>query len=473
MHRQQLPLVALGTALVVALLWALAFPGVLGLRDMVVLDHPSLSTSAFGFGATPARNAPQDGVLALVGLVLPASWVVRVALVGVAAACAVFSARFGATTWQKAAAMTIGVCNPFVIERLLQGQWSLAMAAWMLPVIAALGSRWRGQALALWVASITPSGLILGLAVALWTSGRRWATLLVGFVFSLPWLVPSLVAPPQAVGTSAFIARAEAGVGTLGSLLGLGGMWNAEAVPASRESGFAWLGVILFALLFAYAPRRLQVLAMLGLGLTLLLTFGPTDAIVAHVPGAALFRDSHKVVALMIPALVAGAGRVGGVTSYARPLAALAIVLSLGQIPDAPAALAALKPVSAGPWRELPGRTLIADGQSIVRYEGKVMVNPWLKATDTIDSGVLVVDGGATETPNPEYLEAMAAWRSGDKESLQRLGIGTVIENGKETTIDVTAATVRGSAWWAGLALSSLWLLSGVALLVAVATRRR
>ena len=45
-------------------------------------------------------------------------------------------------------------------------------------------------------------------------------------------------------GVAAFAARAEPGLGTLGSLAGLGGIWNAEAVPASRTSVFAMLSVI-------------------------------------------------------------------------------------------------------------------------------------------------------------------------------------------------------------------------------------
>lgn len=473
MHlRPRLPLIALGTALVVALLWALAFPGVLGLRDMVVLDHPALSTSAFGFGATPARNAPQDGALALIGLVLPASWVVRVALVAAASAAAYASASFGDSAWHKAAAMTIGVYNPFVIERLLQGQWSLAMAAWMLPVIAATGDRWRRQGVALWVASLTPTGLVLGLVVALWASQRRWRTLALSAVIALPWIVPSLLSPPQAVGTAAFVARAEKGVGTLGSLLGLGGMWNAEAVPASREQGFAWCGVALFALLFVFIPRRLQVLALLGLGLTMVLTFGPVEFIVAHVPGAALFRDSQKVVALMIPGLVAGAGGLGGSSRYSRSLAVVAILLAVMQAPDAPAELAALKPVSQGPWRELPGRTLLAGEQELVRYEGKVMVNPWLKATDSIASGVLIVDGTATESPHPDYLEAMAAWQRNDRVALQRLGVGTVIDGDQMITITDAAAAPRPAGFWVGLFLTAVWLACGAALMLPRLTRR-
>lgn len=72
--------------LIGALLWPLLLPGELALRDMVVLDSPALSAGALGTGDLPARNAPQDGLLALLGGVLPASWVARAFLVGGAVA---------------------------------------------------------------------------------------------------------------------------------------------------------------------------------------------------------------------------------------------------------------------------------------------------------------------------------------------------------------------------------------------------
>ena len=51
--------------LIVLLLGVLFQPGVLLLRDMAVLRHPALHAGAVGFGDLPARNAPQDGLLAL------------------------------------------------------------------------------------------------------------------------------------------------------------------------------------------------------------------------------------------------------------------------------------------------------------------------------------------------------------------------------------------------------------------------
>src|SRR6266702_1424182 len=64
-------------------------------------------------------------------------------------------------------------------------------------------------------------------------------------VLCLPWLVPSLVRQvhTSAAGVDAFAARADTPFGSVGSLLLLGGAWNAETVPAGY-GGFAavlWL----------------------------------------------------------------------------------------------------------------------------------------------------------------------------------------------------------------------------------------
>lgn len=485
---RHLGLIAYGAALVVALLWALVFPGWLSLRDMQVIDHPALSLANFGFGATPARNAPQDGVLAVIGQVVPASWVVRALLVATAAACAWGCSLIGTTTWGKAAAMTVGVYNPFVIERLLQGQWSLAIAAWLLPVIAASKKHPRLGWLALWVASLTPTGLLLGLITALVTGTARRRTLAIGVACSVPWLLPSVLAPPAALGTDVFVARAEHGVGTLGSLLGLGGIWNAQASLPSREAGWARFGVVLFALLatqFRRIPRALVLLAAGGLAACLFVTFGPTAWLVSTIPGAALFRDSHKLIALMIPALVAAAGATGCATGQPwrrRLLPAAVIVAALAQAPDAPAQLGALKPVSSPAFadhgmdtpRKLSGTALLVD-PTVVSIDSRVMLNPWLKATECLDSGQLIVDGQPTETPNPGYVAARRAYDDQDFDTLSDMGVAWVIHNGQVQPVPQEGATDSSPAprpwqWWLGLSLSLAWLLLGV-LLVSPATR--
>src|SRR4029450_12589840 len=63
-----------------------------------------------------------------------------------------------------------------------------------------------------------------------------------------PWLTAATMADSlsstQAEGVRAFAARAEPGLGTVGSLASLGGMWNADAVPASRTTVFAVVAAV-------------------------------------------------------------------------------------------------------------------------------------------------------------------------------------------------------------------------------------
>ena len=305
--------------LIVLLLGVLFQPGVLLLRDMAVLRHPALHAGAVGFGDLPARNAPQDGLLALVGMVIPASWFVRMLLVGSAAA-----GTWGAATlatpaeslagrnsvaFRQVAAITITVWNPFVVERLLQGQWSVAMVAWLLPAVVACRTRPAWQVATVWVCSLTPTGGFVALIVALVSACRRRFVAVFGTLCLLPWLVPSVIAPPASAGTSAFLGRPEELVGTLGAFLGLGGMWNAAAVPTSRNVGFAVAGVILAALLVRWVPRRWLVVSVVAVLVFCVLWRWP--GLVAHIPGLALFRDSQKLALFLIPGLVMAAGRIG------------------------------------------------------------------------------------------------------------------------------------------------------------------
>ncbi|OFS40371.1 hypothetical protein [Corynebacterium sp. HMSC069E04] len=470
---------AWGVVLVLAVCWPFALPGEFLWRDMVLLEHPAFTASAFGAGDLPARNAPQDGVLALVG----GAWIARVFILGAASASAWVAGLWACqrpqfSPWAAAAAMACAVANPFVIERLLQGQWSLAVAAWLAPVIAwgCLNCHPRVAWLALWAASLTPTGGLFGglIAVVCEREGRRrWLFAGGSVLLWLPWLIPSLVgglsAAPMTNGdpaaqTAAFAPRAEAYVGTVGSLLGFGGIWNAAAVPASREHGFAVAGLAVAALAVLGAARLsrrevrpLAALAVLGMGLAILGALAPglTAFAIEHIPGAGLLRDSSKLSLLALPLAVAG------IASLRQLPAALALCACLLQAPDAPRELAVLKPRETGIDRqlieELDGRlTFFADRPAMVVVDGGIALDPYSKAANKLDSGELTVDGVTVDEPSPRYLAAAEAWTNRDLNRLEELGVGAVVEDGRivvTTNAQPTPAPWVLSAAWCALPL--------------------
>ena len=470
---------AWGLVLVIAVCWPFALPGEFLWRDMVLLEHPAFTASAFGAGDLPARNAPQDGVLAMVG----GAWLARVFILGSASASAWVAGLWACqrtqfSPWAAAAAMACAVANPFVIERLLQGQWSLAVAAWLAPVIAwgCLNCHPRVAWLALWAASLTPTGGLFGglIAVVCEREGRkRWLFACGSAFLWLPWLVPSfmggVLTAPGAVGdpaaqAAAFAPRAEAYVGTVGSLLGFGGIWNAAAVPASREHGFAVAGLAVAALAVlgaARLPRRelrpLAALAVLGMGLAILGALAPglTAFAVEHIPGAGLLRDSSKLTLLALPLAVAG------IASLRQLPAALALCACLLQAPDAPRELAVLKPRETGIDRqlieELDGRlAFFADRPAMVVVDGGIALDPYSKAANKLDSGELTVDGATVDKPSPRYLAAAEAWTNRDLNRLEKLGVGAVVEDGRivvTTNAQPTPAPWVLSAAWCALPL--------------------
>jgi hypothetical protein len=188
------------------------------------------------------------------------------------------------------------------------------------------------------VAGLTPTGLMLAATVALTCvfapgSGRpRWwcAAVALGaaVLVALPWLTAAVIAgslsSTQAQGVGAFAARAEPGLGTLGSLAGLGGMWNADAVPASHTTAFAVAGaIVLLAVVALGLPtvmRRptavpLLILAAVAVVVPAAMATGPgmalAEAAIRALPGLGVVRDAQKWVALAVPAYsLAGAGAV-------------------------------------------------------------------------------------------------------------------------------------------------------------------
>jgi len=337
--------------------------------DMVVVPREPFAAAAAGLAGGPARAVPSDAVLAAASRVLPADIVQKLILLAIfVLACCGAAALLRGQHWlARLAAGAYYAWNPFVAERLIIGQWALLLGyaglPWVLraalrdPWPASGGSpggagptaggapsglpwRWAGWlALALLpaavggFAAVMITALVLLPAVLLGQRGRRPALLAAGLLVlaSLTWLVPSLLHPLSAdpAGTGAFAARADTPFGSLGSLLMLGGMWNAQTVPAGYGGAWSalWL-VTALAALAGYAglagprPGRcfgrrarwpgLGVAAVAGL---LIASIGITTAgrellraATGWWPGFAVLRDGQQFAAPLALAEAAGFG---------------------------------------------------------------------------------------------------------------------------------------------------------------------
>lgn len=548
-----------GLVVTAVLLAGLARPGFPLLRDWVATPSPPLSDAALGLGESAARAVPQDVALAwassaLTGVGLPvwpltglltAVFCVWLAVAAGALVRQAFGGRSGtavggaagAAVWLRLPAVVGAVWNPFVVERLLQGHWSLlagVAAVMTMPVLLARGPaggparpgaeaedeveghrkscRWPGAAdmralfatfrarksadnehsgracqtaaaagaapaaaasesgslriagacAALAAAGLTPTGWVLAIvaaAVALACADapgirrvRAAAALTVtAALTALPWLLATILAggasagaggagaggiagsgggPEAGVaagGVAAFAARAEPGIGTLGSVVALGGVWNSEAVPPSRGTWWAALALVLLLVVWALAARGLWrsrhiptvratvptavvvwllvALAATGPGIAVL------ESLVVAVPGAGLLRDTQKFVALALPATVlALAFAARALAPRLRPICAAVAVtaVALAAVPDAPRALwDQLRPVTYGPgWAEVaaivdghPGDMLVLPDGSFrstpLWSEGRAVLDPAPRLLDTrvLVPGDLVVGG--------------------------------------------------------------------------------
>ncbi|MEV0435732.1 hypothetical protein [Nocardia sp. NPDC050413] len=181
---------------------------------------------------------------------------------------------------------------------------------------------WAALVAAFAAAGLTPTGSLLAAVIGLAMIGWR-KMLPAGVLWVLtcaPWLTATALGagaePSDPEGVSAFAARAEPWLGTLGSLAGLGGIWNAEAVPGSRTTPVAFVATMLLLGIVALGVRAVwarghRALLVIAVVAVVVPALGATSGgiavgewLVVHVPGAGLLRDSQKYVALAMPAYV-------------------------------------------------------------------------------------------------------------------------------------------------------------------------
>ncbi|MBR8741278.1 hypothetical protein [Nocardiopsis sp. MG754419] len=306
--------------------------------DMVFVPEPSLRAVLVGADGFP-RALPSDAVVAALSAVLPGDVVQSLALgtvfvLGVAGAFRLSTGLLYGWGDVPAAGLAAGaaaglayVWNPFVAERLLLGQWALLLgyagSPWLLAAVARLASLPTGRGRAGVVCALLPaavggfSSVILSALTVGPTALRRWRdagwVLAALVLVSLPWLVPSLTggATTDPAGVAAFAARADTPAGTVGSLLLLGGVWNAGAVPPGYgEPVTVALRVLLVLVALAgwawwsWRARStvavgLSVSALLGLAVALTGVVAPgfLVALIDLWPGFGPLRDGQLYVA--------------------------------------------------------------------------------------------------------------------------------------------------------------------------------
>jgi hypothetical protein len=328
--------------------------------DMVFVPGPPFSSALLGLAGGPARPVPSDAVVYAASRVIPADILQKLILLSIfLLACSGAAALLG-RCWQERtgerppllACLAAGVYytwNPYVAERLVMGQWAMLLGyaglPWVLRSLCTGPVRiGRGRlALALLPAAVGGfAGMVItGLAAApaalargagRGQRARRLAVVAAAcLLLSLPWLIPSLTEPVRAdpAGASLFAARADTPFGSLGSLVLLSGIWNAQAVPVGYGGVPAvfWLLVVAIAgagYLLVARPMRLSpglgAAGLIGLAVAALGVTSPGRAVLGDLisawAGFAVLRDGQQYVAALALAEAIGLG--AGVASAAR-----------------------------------------------------------------------------------------------------------------------------------------------------------
>ncbi|WP_133907561.1 hypothetical protein [Actinophytocola oryzae] len=460
-----MPGVCLGMALLV--LGPLLGRGFVLTYDMVFTPRQFLLADAFGLGSALPRSVPADAVMAAVTSLVPGDLVQQVLLFG-----ALFAGPLGAARLVPSEAIGVRVVaavsygwTAYLAERLVMGHWPYLLAYAALPwVVTASRSGTARLVLACVPGILTPTGgiLVAGAAIVGGGTRRLRVTVPVALVLNAPWLVAALSHTANSLstedGVAAFAARGETWGGPVLSVLGLGGIWNAEVVPGSRGNPVLPVVTVLTVAVALLGlreirerwARRITLLGAFGVLLAALPTVpGGGELLgwtVANVPGGGLLRDSQKWVAWWaLPAALGVAMAVGRLNRKAVLAAAVAVPVLL--LPDfAFGAWGRLHPVEyPADWAAV--RDILARDDRV----GDVVTMPFgafrqfgwnadrtqldpaprFLPRSTVVDDTLYVNGRALAGEDPRA----AAVRRG--EPLGRLGIGWVlVERGTPSHVD-------------------------------------
>lgn len=435
-------------------LWALALPvlvlgpalghGFVLSYDMVWVPDLALRSDMLGFSPALPRAVPSDAVVAVLDEVVPGMLLQKVVLLGSLAVAGLGIARLvDGSVSARLVAVSVYVWNPFVAERLWIGHWPLLAGYAVLPWVARAASRFRQgrgswAALAVWLpwGCLSPSAGLLTAVTALACGlgprrpapargGWRTGAVLLASVgaANAPWLVAGALHAGTATSSDASVYALH-GEGPLPPLLAgltLGGIWNTEVVPASRDGLLAWVSLAgLVALAAAGARtwwRRARrgpgpgLVVCWGVGLTAALLPallpGAVDQLAALVPGLGLVRDSARFLALCAPlvAVLAGTGAEVALrrVPHPGPRAALAgglVLLPVMVLPDLAWGVGgALRPVEF-PLGYAAARTALASAEE--SRPGDVVILPFTsyRAPAWNDHRKVLAPLGRVLTPN-------------------------------------------------------------------------
>jgi len=456
--------------------------------DMVTVPRQPFNAAMFGLTGTLPRAVPSDAVAAAAARALPADVVQKLLLLSIfVLAISGMAALLAGEHWlARMAGAVFYAWNPFVAERLIIGQWALLLGYGALPWVLRAGAmpaasrwRWAGRlTLALLPAAVGGfSAMCLSALVVVPAAARAagqsarqrvlsaGTALLILAVLSLPWLIPALMRTVHTspAGVAAFAARADTPFGALGSLLMLGGVWNAQVVPAGYGGPLsaAWMVLALAALAgyLALARRRwpgLGIAAAAGLVLACIGLTGPgrdlLRAMIEFWPGFAVLRDGQQFVAPLALAEAAGAGlgtawllrlrQPFGLREMRYLLGAVAALAPIVLLPGlAWGAAGRLRPVQY-PADWLVARRVI-DGD---RAPGRALLLPWAAYRRFgWNNGEAVLD------PWPRLLSRQVIWNDGVQvgpaaipaEDSLALALNGVISSGARLTSRLRAAGVR------------------------------
>ncbi|MEV8371937.1 hypothetical protein AB0P21_04320 [Kribbella sp. NPDC056861] len=523
-------------------------PGYVLGYDMVFVPDLTLRLDLFGVTTALPRAVPSDVLVAVVdevvgGQVLNKLVVVAIPLLSGLGMTALWRYLKLGGPLAGAAAATLYVWNPFVAERLHLGAWALLLGYAALPwlVRGALkvrrGEGWQGFLLAAAGCALTasggPTGLLVAGAILFWPGERKPARLVfVGaLLLNAPWLIAGLArttaATSDPAAVAAFAARDEGYGGTLPTLLTLGGVWNADVVPAGRGDlvpvvlGFLLLMTAVVGVVIWWRSDRLALALVVAaviavvIGMVGVVAPGVLSWAVREVPGAGLFRDGQRYlgplvllesvgfgVALAAVLRVARLKWVVGVTAVLIPIAALPSLIGGDGLKPAqyPADWAEARRVLAAddrpgafiPW---PFESYRAPGWNGRRPVLDPMPRYFTKPSIVPDE--LIVDGHRLAGEDPRATAVATALRSAVRdgtdptEVLKQQGVGWLVvdrEAGGPPPRDFTpqlaevftgpTVTVyrlpgtpdqQDGRRWAVVLVLTAWLLAGLVLVAAAA----